>query len=196
MDKKKMIAGVFLIVLGLFFFATTIMPNNTELREQAATWERVSKDGVETKGAITSVKSHVRSEGTRRNRRVATVYCGVYEFAVRDSARTVEALGDDCTEQRDQAQHAAEVAIVYDAADPSIAFVKSAATETHFADADSSKGAAFGIGGALILVGALAMYAGRPRTPEQLAAQEEKRRQATAKYEKMMAEINTPRDKS
>ncbi len=190
MNKKKLIAGIILIGVGVFFFATTFMPKNTESNERAAAWQRVSKEGTEVEASLSTIETETHSEGTRRNRKVSTVYCGVYTFTVSDTKYTAKAVGDDCKPTHTEAQGIKKVTVVYDTATPSDAFVKSDASKEHFKNASDSKVVAYVIGGFLILFGALGIYSGRPLTPEQIAAKEEKRRKAQEEYERLMAEIN------
>ena len=190
MNKKKLIAGIILIGVGTFFFAITLMPKNTEADKRAATWQHVSKEGTEAEATLSTIVTQTHTEGSRRNRKVSTVYCGVYAFTTNDEKHTAQAVGDDCKPTHTEAQRVTKATIVYDTAKPSSAFIKSDASREYFKNTGDAKLVAYVIGGFLILFGALGIYSGRPLTPEQIAAKEEKRRKAQEEYERLMAEIN------
>ncbi|HMS93241.1 MAG TPA: DUF3592 domain-containing protein [Candidatus Saccharibacteria bacterium] len=188
MDKKKLIAGIILIGLGIGMFALGFTPKNSEITAEIDSWKRVSKEGIEAQGTLASTESVTRTEGTRRNRKIVTAYCNVYEFTADSKTYTAKAVGDDCKETRDEAQKTTTATIAYDQADPATAFVKSDATVAYYKDTDSRLASVI-FGTVLVLIGIFGIRSARPKTPEQLATIEEKRRKAQEEYEKVMADI-------
>lgn len=189
MDKKKLIAGVILIALGIGMFALGFTPKNSEISAEIDSWKQVSKEGKEAQGTLSSAQSVTRTEGTRRNRKVVTVYCNAYQFTVDNKTYTAKAVGDDCKDTRDETQKITTAAIVYSQTDPATAFVKSDATAAHYKNTDG-RWVSVILGVVLVLIGIFGIRSARPKTPEQLAAIEEKRRKAQEEYEKVMADIN------
>jgi hypothetical protein len=188
MDKKKLIASIILIAIGIGFFAIGFLPKSQEHSAEVDTWKRISKERKEAEGTLNRTESETRSEGTRRNRKIVTVFCNVYEFTVGDSRYTAKTIGDDCKETRDEARETKTATIVYDEAKPTDAFVKSDATASHYKNTDARLATA-GISVLFIIIGIFGIRAARQKTPEQLAAIEEKRRKAQEEYEKVMADI-------
>lgn len=162
MNKKKLIIGIIAIVAGIAFASLGFLPKNADRQDQVNAWNRLSAgDGVETQATVTSVESRAVTEGSRRNRQINTVYCGVYTFQTNSLEYEARAVGDDCKDEREQVVMGDQATVVYDQAQPGIAFVKSDNTKAYYADANGGVWAGIAIGGFLVLLGALAIAGAR-----------------------------------
>lgn len=187
MNKKKLIAGVFLLIVGVGLIILGFMPQNEDRQAAVNAWNELKETpGVE--GVVESTQTTSRSEGTRYNRHLETYYCPVYSFPVNDQKETVRAVGDDCKESRDDVVIGSTATIVYEDSNPDEAFVKSDATEAFYKDSNGGQWVAWVMGIFLALIGALGLYGARPKTPEQLAKEAEARQKLQAELDKLTAE--------
>lgn len=147
-------------------------------------------DHVVGAAELVEAKQDVRTEGSRRNRRIVTTYCPVYEFTVNGQTQRVTALGDDCRESREAVTLGETATILYDPADPSIAFVDSDATSDFFADSAGSSVVGIVVVAVLVLLGVLVIVQARPKTPEQLAKQAEAKARAEEELRKLNEELD------
>ncbi len=189
MNKKLLVAGLIFTVIGAGIAILGFMPQNTERQANVDNWNRLNGGaGSETEAVIVNTSTQLLTEGARRNRTINTVYCAVYEYTVAGSTKTVTAVGDDCKETADEVVKGETGTVIYDEADPTIAFVKSDASDAFYKDTNGSQIVAVVLGLAMLIIGVLSLFAARPKTPEQLAALQEKRRKADAELAKLVAD--------
>lgn len=197
MNKKALTTGLLLAIGGVLLLIIGLMPSSGERQVDSANWSRLSDGaGKEVQGTVVSSQSMSRTEGARRSRSINTVYCPVYDYSVNETKYSVTGLGDDCLDEKDQVVVGSTKSILYDAADPKVAFVNSEATKAFYKnDGSQSKVVLIIIGSILLVFGVIGLYMARPKTPEQLAAEEVKRKQRQAEIDKMMAELDASKKK-
>lgn len=191
MNKKVLFGGILFIIIGVTIAVFGFMPANSERKADTDNWNRLSAGaGKEATGTVVDTEYDARTEGSRRSRTINAYYCPVYEFVVNGQTRQVTGLGDDCKEAESDVIMGSTAAIIYDQDKPETAFVKSDATAAFYKDGEGSQILAAGLGFALIIGGVIAMISARPKSPEKIAAAEEKRRKANEELEKLMAEVD------
>lgn len=125
------------IVVILLFFAlgggmlwVSFSPEPDELHEKRTHYQRlIGGEGREAPATVTRARSTVRTEGSRRNRRMVTVYCPVYTFdAGRHRLESMDQAEGACKPNRSDVQIGAQGIVLYDPARPSVSFVKNDAT--------------------------------------------------------------------
>jgi len=191
MNKKKMTLGIILIIAGVVVAALGFLPANSERQSTADSWNRLSSgEGIEAEGVIVASQSDAVTEGTRRNRQINTVYCAVYEYTAGGAKHTVQAIGDDCKDTKDEVVLGETAAIVYDEANPSEAFVKSDATAAFYKDTGGSQWVTWVFGALILFAGLITVATAKIKTPEQLAQQAEAKRKTDEELAKLMAEVD------
>lgn len=158
-QKKKFIAAIVLIVLGIGFIGLTFLPGNAERQESVKAWNEAKEAGSEAKGVLTTSEA----ESQRNGRRHVMTYCGVYEFRVGDATHTARAVGDDCVRDRSELAEGSTVTVVYNPENPSQAFVQSDATETFYSDRKDSQFVGLIFGVPMVLIGGIIAYVNRPK---------------------------------
>lgn len=190
MNKKLLLTGIIFLILGLGALALSFIPADEERAAEKASWNSlIDGAGVETEGVSVSTSTDLVTEGTRRARHINTYYCAVYEYTVSDRTYRVSAVGDDCKDKQEDVVMGQTATILYDPADPSEGFVKSDATAAANDGGEPAKPWFLWIIGSLfILFSIFAFQAARPKTPEQIAAQEERMRKVQEEIARMNAE--------
>lgn len=191
MNKKVLISGIILIVIGLGLALFGLIPKNTERQADIDNWTRLSEGaGLKAEGTVVDSERVTVTEGARRARSINAYYCPVFEFTVNDATQRTRAVGDDCKDNQEDVVKGATATILYDQADPTIAFVDSTATKEFYTTDGGTQVASLVVGGILVLIGVFVLIGGRPKTPEQQAAAEAKRRQAEEDLAKLMAAVD------
>lgn len=191
MKKKLVIFGLLFIVGGIGLAFIGFLPKNTDVQKDVDNWNRLSGGtGTQVEGRAVSVQSQTQTEGVRGSRKIATVYCAVYEYAYTGGVATAKAVGDDCKDSKDQVVLGSNATILYDPNAPTTAFVKSDATAAFYKDRADSNIVAVVIGALLVVLGAVMVMAARPKTPEQIARQQESKRKADEEMAKLLNELD------
>lgn len=174
-NKKILITGIIIAIVGIGFASLSFLPKNEERLETAESWTRLSTGaGEEVRGEVVDSESETVSEGARRTRRVDTIFCPVYEYTVGGTAHRIAAVAnDDCKDTQDDVVMGETATILYDPADPETAFVKTPATEELYKDADAFDAWPLIIGSIITIVGVLVALGSRQLTPEQMAIRDE-----------------------
>lgn len=197
MNKKLILTGIIFLVLGLGALALSFIPADEERAAEKASWNRLNDGaGVETEGVSISTQRDLVTEGVRYSRKINAYYCAVYEYAVGERTYRATAIGNDCKDNEEDVVMGETATILYDPADPSVGFVKSDATAAANDGGEPSKPWFLWIVGPLfILFSIFAFRAARPKTPEQIAKDEERMRKVQAEVARINAEAEAKKRK-
>lgn len=170
MNKKKLIIGIIAIVGGLVFASLAFLPQNTTREAAAESWDYLNSGvGKEVQGKVAAVESDAIAEGTRGTRHIGTVYCPVYHYTVAEKEYEVQAVGNNCKEDKNEVKIGSTAMILYDPGQPAESFVKTAETAAFYGDTSDTKWIAIAAGGALmILLGIGAIVNARPKSSKKL----------------------------
>ncbi|MGO3702188.1 MAG: DUF3592 domain-containing protein [Candidatus Saccharimonadales bacterium] len=168
MEKRKLWAAVILVVIGILFVGTSFLPKSRQQHATYTAWTHSqSSTGGEAEGTLINTERKAVTEGGRRSRHVVMVYCAIYEFTASEEKHTATAIGDDCKQEQSEAQQQKTATIVYNADDPSEAFVKSDATAKFYNSIRDARWVSWGLGAILMIAGAAVLYVLRKKATKQ-----------------------------